>query len=47
MPTLVRFLVVICLLAAVAFGAIYALATFVTVAPRPMEQVVPPVRLNR
>ena len=47
MPTLVRFLMVICVLAAVAFGAIYALATFVTVAPRQMEQVVPPARLNR
>ena len=47
MPTLVRFLVVICILASLAFAAVYALATFVTVTPRPMEQIVPPARLNR
>lgn len=46
-PTLVRFIVVICILVAIGFGAIYALATFVTVSPRPMEQIVPPARLNR
>jgi phage shock protein PspC (stress-responsive transcriptional regulator) len=46
-PTLVRFLLVICILAAVAFGVVYALATFVSVTPRPMEQIVPPARLNR
>ena len=46
-PSLVRFLVILGILAALLFGAIYALATFVTVTPRPMEQVVPPARLNR
>ncbi|MDX7949968.1 histidine kinase [Lichenihabitans sp. Uapishka_5] len=47
MPTLIRFLVVLCCLAALAFGIVYALATLVTVTPRPMEQIVPPARLNR
>ncbi len=47
MPSLVRFLVIIGLIVALAFGAMFALATFVTVTPRPMEQIVPPARLNR
>ena len=47
MPTLVRFLVVILILASIAFGVVYALATLVTVTPRSMEQIVPPARLNR
>jgi phage shock protein PspC (stress-responsive transcriptional regulator) len=46
-PSLVRFLIVLALLAAIGFGIVYALATFVTVTPRPMEQIVPPSRLNR
>jgi hypothetical protein len=46
-PSLVRFLIVIGILAALLFGIVYSLATFVTVTPRPMEQVVPPARLNR
>lgn len=47
MPSLVRFLVFIGVIAALIFGVVYSLATFVTVTPRPMEQVVPPARLNR
>lgn len=35
MPTLVRFLVTICILAALVFAAMFALATFVT--PRQSE----------
>jgi hypothetical protein len=46
-PSLIRFLVIVGILAALVFGVVYALATFVTVTPRPMEQVVPPARLNR
>ncbi|MCW6507025.1 histidine kinase [Hyphomicrobiales bacterium BP6-180914] len=47
MPSLVRFLLIIGLIAAIAFAAMFALATFVTVTPRPMEQIVPPARLNK
>jgi hypothetical protein len=46
-PSLVRFLIVILLLGALGYGIVFALATFVTVTPRPMEQIVPPSRLNR
>jgi hypothetical protein len=46
-PSLFRFLIVLALLAALGFSIVFALATLVTVTPRPMEQIVPPSRLNR
>ena len=46
MPSLFRFLFIVGLLAALVYGGIWALATFVQVTPRPMEQTVPPNRLN-
>ncbi len=46
MPSLVRFLVVLALLAAVVLGAMGALVTFVRVTPRTMEQPISPARLR-
>lgn len=46
MPSLVRFLVVLAVLAAVVFGAMEALVTFVHVTPRTMEQPISPARLR-
>ena len=46
MPSLVRFLIVIAVLAALAYGAMLALVTFVEPVPRPMEQAVPAAKLN-
>ena len=46
MPSLIRFLIVLGLLAGLVFGAMEALATFVEVTPRPMEQAIPSARLN-
>ena len=47
MPSLIRFLVIVGLLAAVIYGGMLALASFVEVTPRPLEQIVPPAKLNR
>lgn len=47
MPSLFRFLLVAGVLAALAYAGMLALVTFVQLTPRPMEQVVPPARLNR
>ena len=47
MPSLLRFLVVLGVLAALVYGGMWALATFVTPTPRPMEVEVPADRLNR
>ena len=46
MPSLLRFLVVLAVLAAVVFGAMEALVAFVHVTPRTMEQPIPPARLR-
>jgi hypothetical protein len=46
-PSLFRFLLVIAVLAALVYGAMLALVTFVEVTPRPMEQVVPANKLNK
>ncbi len=46
MPSLVRFLIVIAALAGLAYGAMLALVTFVEPVTRPMEQAVPPAKLN-
>lgn len=47
MPSLVRFLVVVAVLAGLVYAAMEALVVFVDVTPRPMEQVVPASRLNK
>lgn len=47
MPSLVRFLVVVAVLAGLVYGVMLLLVTFVDVTPRPMEEVVPASRLNR
>lgn len=42
MPSLFRFLAVVALIAAVVYGAIYALANFVNPKPREMTVTIPP-----
>ena len=46
MPSLVRFLVVSAILAAVVLGGMAALVAFVHVTPRTMEQTISPARLR-
>ena len=46
MPSLIRFLVIVAVLAALVYGAMLALVTSVEVVPRPMEQAIPAARLN-
>ncbi|WP_202620526.1 hypothetical protein [Methylocystis heyeri] len=47
MPSLIRFFVTAGLLAALAYGAMLALVTFVTPQPREMTQTISPARLNK
>jgi hypothetical protein len=47
MPTLIRFLFVAAVLVGLAWGGMYALATFVQPQSRPMSSTIPSVRLNR
>lgn len=47
MPSLVRFLVTIGVLAALGYGAMLALVTFVTPQPREMSHAISPTRLNK
>ena len=47
MPSLIRFLLIIGILAGLVYGAMVTLVTFVELKPRPMEQIVPPSRLNK
>ena len=42
MPSLFRFLTVVAIIAAVFYGAIYALANFVNPKPREMTVTIPP-----
>jgi len=42
MPSLFRFLTVVAIIAAVVYGAIYALANFVNPKPREMTVTIPP-----
>ncbi len=42
MPTLFRFLTVVAIIAAVGYGAIYALANFVNPKPREITVTIPP-----
>lgn len=46
MPSLIRFVVLSLLLAAIVFAGMLALATFVKVTPRPMEQAIPASKLK-
>ena len=47
MPSLLRLVLVVGVLAGLVFAAMEALATFVEVTPRPMEQAIPSTKLNR
>ncbi len=46
MPTLIRFLTVLAILAGLAYGAMFALATFVEPNTGEMSVRIPPERLN-
>jgi len=46
-PSLIRFLVIIGLLAGLIYAAMVALVTFVEPQPREMIQIIPPARLNK
>jgi hypothetical protein len=46
LPSLIRFLIVIGALAALAWGGMYALVTFVEPQPREMTQTIPPSKLT-
>ena len=44
MPSLFRFLTVVAVIVGIVYGAIYALANFVTPKPREMTTTIPPDR---
>ena len=46
MPSLFRFVIVVAVLAGLAYGAMLALVTFVEPVARPMEQAIPSAKLN-
>jgi hypothetical protein len=46
-PSLIRFLIIIGVLAGLVYGAMIALVTFVEPQPREMTQSIPPARLNK
>jgi hypothetical protein len=46
-PSLIRFLLLAGLLAAIVYGGMIALVTFVEPQPREMSQTIPPARLNK
>ena len=46
LPSLVRFLLIIGVLAALAWGGMYALVTFVEPQPREMTQTIPPSKFT-
>jgi hypothetical protein len=46
-PSLIRFLLVIGVLAGIVFAGMIALVTFVEPQPREMSQSIPPARLNK
>lgn len=46
MPSLIRFLVIVGVLVGVAYGAMFALVSYVEPQPREMTQTIPPARLN-
>jgi hypothetical protein len=47
LPSLFRFLVALAVLAAIGYGVMIALVTFVTPQPREMTQTVSPSKLNK
>ncbi len=47
MPSLIRFLLLAGVLAAMVYGGMIALVTFVEPQPREMSQTIPPARLNK
>ena len=47
MPSLFRFLTVVAIIAAVVYGAIYALANFVNPKPREMSVTIPPDKFQK
>jgi hypothetical protein len=46
-PSLIKFLVLAGILAAIVYGAMLALVSFVEPQPREMSQTIPPARLNK
>lgn len=46
MPSLIRFVLVVAVLAGLVYAGMWALATFVDVQPRPMEQAIPPAKFK-
>lgn len=47
MPSLIRFIVIIGVLVAIAYGAMFALVSLVEPTPREMTQTINPSRLNK
>ncbi|QBR71566.1 histidine kinase [Beijerinckiaceae bacterium] len=47
MPSLIRFFVIVGILAGIVYGCMVALVTFVEPQPREMSQSVPAARLNK
>jgi hypothetical protein len=45
-PSLIRFIIVLAVLAGVVLAAMLALVTFVHVTPRPMEETIPASKLK-
>jgi hypothetical protein len=46
-PSLIRFVVIIGVLVAIAYGAMFALVSLVEPTPREMTQTINPTRLNK
>ncbi|MGH6858050.1 MAG: histidine kinase [Methylocella sp.] len=47
MPSLIKFLLIVGILAGIIYGGMIALVTFVEPQPREMSQTIPPARLNK
>ncbi len=47
MPSLIRFLVIVAILAGLVYGGMWALVTFVEPQPREMTQTLPGNKLNK
>jgi hypothetical protein len=47
MPSLIRFLLIVSILAGIVWGAMIALVSFIEPHPREMTQTIPPSRLNK
>ncbi|HZY12458.1 MAG TPA: histidine kinase [Beijerinckiaceae bacterium] len=47
MPSLIRFLVIVAILAGLVYGGMIALVTFVEPQPREMTQTLPATKLNK